>query len=472
MSDEVPEEDRAADPRPELGPDDAIRAVVQRADCAANVVVLEVRVPGRTSLVIVGAPKSGGARAAAGLVSREARQAIWGARLPPASVRERPREDALFGSYVVALGESEALVEQRGDLRIVRAHGGRVVVTDETKATSREDFVAASDATRASWEARGLALLEALAADAIELHRQELVKLVDKGLGRVQRRREAIVADLGKIAQADVLASQAQWLVGEAARTPRGATKMVVTDWSSGAAVEMIIPLDPAKSAREQVEAMFKRAKRLRLGGKIAEERLAQAEAAANALEDAIVRIRAAEGIAAMDEAARDAKKAAPRDVTIPQSGTATTTGTTGKRRAAAGKPKRMPFRTFVGRSGKKLLVGKGGADNDELTLHVAKPHDLWLHAKDRTGAHVIVQLGKGQTCGAEDLVDAAHLAAHFSDAREESIVDVQYTPKRYLRKPKGSAAGFVVVDREKVLALRVDRAILTSLLEREEVLL
>ena len=128
-----------------------------------------------------------------------------------------------------------------------------------------------------------------------------------------------------------------------------------------------------------------------------------------------------------------------------------------------------MPFRTFLARSGKKVLVGKGAADNDALTLKIAKPHDLWLHAKDRTGAHVIVPLEKNHTCPAEDLIDAAHLAAHFSDAREEKAVDVQYTPRRYLRKPKGSAPGAVVVDREKVLLLRFDAALLRALLERED---
>ena len=82
----------------------------------------------------------------------------------------------------------------------------------------------------------------------------------------------------------------------------------------------------------------------------------------------------------------------------------------------------------------------------------------------------MIVPRTKGQTCPAEDLVDAAHLAAHFSDARDEKAVDVQYTPKRYLRKPKGSAVGAVLVDREKVLPLRFETALLRALLEREEV--
>src|SRR5207302_5168482 len=103
---------------------------------------------------------------------------------------------------------------------------------------------------------------------------------------------------LAKIAQADKLAAQAQWLVGEAARVPRGATKLVVTDWSSGEGVPIEVPLDPARSAREQVETMFKRAKRLKLGGRIAEERLAHAEVQAMAVAEALEAVRSAASLA------------------------------------------------------------------------------------------------------------------------------------------------------------------------------
>jgi predicted ribosome quality control (RQC) complex YloA/Tae2 family protein len=129
-----------------------------------------------------------------------------------------------------------------------------------------------------------------------------------------------------------------------------------------------------------------------------------------------------------------------------------------------------VPYRTFVGASGATILVGRGAADNDALTLHVARAHDLWLHAKDRQGAHVVVPLDRGASCPPDLLVEAAHLAAHFSDARDERVVDVQYTPRRYLRKPKGSAPGLVIVDREKVLVLRREDATLQRLLEAERV--
>lgn len=482
--------------------DDVPSAIVQEADCSDRVVVLNVRIPGRTAYVIVGAARRG---ADAGLLPKQARQEVWGARLPPASPRQKGREAALALARVVAIAGGEVFFEphvkprdaedeaeaERGEVealpapevspaprttRCLRVQGGRVVVTDAPRPKDARSFVdvLGSDTERTALEARGVELARALADDSVELHRVDVLRSLDKARQRIERRRAAIAEDLAKIAQADKIAAQAQWLVGEAARVPRGATKLVVTDWSSGEAVPMEVPLDPSKSAREQVEAMFKRAKRLKLGGRIAEERLAQADAQSAAVAGARDAVRAATSLVAIDEAAREAKRRAPRDVTLVEggagAGAGAAAGESPRGRGAKGAaPKRVAFRTFLARSGRKILVGKGAADNDTLTLKIAKPNDLWLHAKERTGAHVIVPLEKGQTCPAEDLVDAAHLAAHFSDARDEKAVDVQYTPKRYLRKPKGSAAGAVVVDREKVLVLRFDAALLRTLLEREE---
>jgi len=472
--------------------DDVPIAIVQEADSAERVVVLRIRVPGRTAFVIIGAARAGGA---AGLLPSGARQELWGGRLPPGSTRQRAREATLSLARVTAIvgGEvffephvkprdGEADTEVDADVtddgsartertRCLRVHSGRVVVTDADVPRGARAFVdvLADAGERAALEERGMALALSLADDSVEIHRADLLRMLDKARLRIERRRAAVRDDLSKIAQADAIAARAQWLVGEAARVPRGATKLVVTDWSSGEAVPMEVPLDPSKSAREQVEAMFKRAKRLKVGGTIAEERLAQADTQGRAIEVALDSVRGAKSLAEMDAAAREAKKRAPRDVMLANGAPGAGAGGASAPKGTKAGGRRVPFRTFVARSGRKVLVGKGAADNDALTLKTAKPHDLWLHAKDRTGAHVIVQLDKGQTCPAEDLVDAAHLAAHFSDARDEKAVDVQYTPRRYLRKPKGSAPGAVVVDREKVLPLRFDAALLRALLEREE---
>ena len=435
-------------------------AFVQEAACAEHVVVLKVRIPGRTSLVIVAHTRSG--PSGAGLLTSEQRRELWGGRLPPGAERQRAREDALEGARVVVVGENEAFVDQRDAARVVRAAHGRVVVTDEAAPAGATPFVAIDDTERARLERRGLELARAVAADMLATRRTEVGRLLERSIGRIVRRRDAIRGDLDKIGQADRIATQASWLIGEAAKAPRGATKLVVTDWSTGEAVPLEVPLDPSKSAKDQVAAMFKRAKRLRLGARIAEERFVQADAQLNSVHNARDAVAGAASLIDIEAALQQAKRAAPRDVSLPN-----TTGP-GKTKAKANAG-RTPYRAFLARSGRRLLVGKGAADNDALTLHVARPRDLWLHAKERTGAHVIVPLDKGHSCPADDLVDAAHLAAHFSDAREEKVVDVQYAERRHLRKPKGSPPGLVIVDREKVLVLRVEAELLRALLEREE---
>jgi predicted ribosome quality control (RQC) complex YloA/Tae2 family protein len=129
----------------------------------------------------------------------------------------------------------------------------------------------------------------------------------------------------------------------------------------------------------------------------------------------------------------------------------------------------RLPYTPFRSASGRPILVGRGGADNDALTTKHARPHDLWLHAKGIPGAHVIVPLEKGESCPPELLVDAATLAAHFSDARGEAVCDVSYVERRHVRKPRKSAPGAVTFDREKVIAVRVEPPRLERLLATKE---
>jgi predicted ribosome quality control (RQC) complex YloA/Tae2 family protein len=114
-------------------------------------------------------------------------------------------------------------------------------------------------------------------------------------------------------------------------------------------------------------------------------------------------------------------------------------------------------------------LVGKGAVDNDALTLTVARPHDLWLHARGLQGAHVIIPRERGSELSPDVLLDAAHLAAHFSSARGEASAEIQHAERRHVRKPKGFAPGAVRVDRERVLLLRVEPERLKRLLASEK---
>ena len=115
----------------------------------------------------------------------------------------------------------------------------------------------------------------------------------------------------------------------------------------------------------------------------------------------------------------------------------------------------RRPYRVFLSADGDRILVGKGGRDNDETTLKIAGPNDLFLHVRGTPGAHVIVPLGKGEQIREQTLLDAGHLALHYSRMRNATAADVSYTPRRNVSKGKGTKPGLVTVRQEKVLRVR-----------------
>jgi predicted ribosome quality control (RQC) complex YloA/Tae2 family protein len=101
---------------------------------------------------------------------------------------------------------------------------------------------------------------------------------------------------------------------------------------------------------------------------------------------------------------------------------------------------------------GYEIWIGRNAKNNDLLTQKYAFKEDLWLHAKDVTGSHVIIKYQAGKNFPEPVIEKAAELAAYYSRMRTDSLVPVIYTPKKYVRKPKGLPEGAVVVDKEKVI--------------------
>jgi predicted ribosome quality control (RQC) complex YloA/Tae2 family protein len=113
-----------------------------------------------------------------------------------------------------------------------------------------------------------------------------------------------------------------------------------------------------------------------------------------------------------------------------------------------------IPFRLFE-TEGFKILVGKSAQNNDLLTQRHTFKDDIWLHAKDVSGSHVVIKYQAGKVIPATVLEKAAKLAAYYSKRKSDSLCPVLYTPKKWVRKPKGSPPGSVVVEREKVLLVK-----------------
>ena len=107
--------------------------------------------------------------------------------------------------------------------------------------------------------------------------------------------------------------------------------------------------------------------------------------------------------------------------------------------------PERIPgVRHYVSSDGYEILVGRGARDNDNLTFRVARPNDLWLHAGDYPGSHVIVRNPTRKEVPQRTMIEAAQLAGKFSQAGDDAKVVIHYTPRKFLSKIKGAAPGLV----------------------------
>ena len=100
--------------------------------------------------------------------------------------------------------------------------------------------------------------------------------------------------------------------------------------------------------------------------------------------------------------------------------------------------------RSFVSSDGFEILVGKGAKDNDLLTFRVAKSYDMWLHAADYPGSHTIIKNPNRAEIPPRTLVEAAQLAAFYSQAKTQPKAAVHYTQRKFVHKPKGAVAGLV----------------------------
>ena len=114
-----------------------------------------------------------------------------------------------------------------------------------------------------------------------------------------------------------------------------------------------------------------------------------------------------------------------------------------------------------------ELLIGKNNVQNDYVTTRLARNNDVWFHAKDIPGSHVIIRNHQEQRDLSQEVLDfAAHLAAYFSKSRQSALVPVDYTLKRYVHKPNGAKPGRVIYENQKTIYITPDEEAIQQILE------
>lgn len=111
----------------------------------------------------------------------------------------------------------------------------------------------------------------------------------------------------------------------------------------------------------------------------------------------------------------------------------------------------RLPYKEYQLSTGLTIYVGRDGSDNDRTTFDYARPYELWFHTQQCPGSHVVMKFpNKNFEPSKLEIEETAAIAAFHSKARNDSLVPVIYTERKYVRKPRKAKPGLVTVEREK----------------------
>lgn len=220
----------------------------------------------------------------------------------------------------------------------------------------------------------------------------------------------------------------------------REGNKIRLKDYYSEGEPEMEIEVDEGVSLQDEAARYFARYTKAKRAAKEITTRLGQAERETSNLEARKTRLK--EIIASCDEAAL-AAFLGPQE-TVPAKGS--------KRKQT----EKIPgVRRYRSSDGHEILVGRASHTNDKLTFRVARPNDLWLHAADYPGSHVIIRNQTRSEIPHRTIIEAAQLAAKFSQAGDDSKVTVHYTPRKFISKPRGAGPGLVGMSSFKTITVR-----------------
>lgn len=217
----------------------------------------------------------------------------------------------------------------------------------------------------------------------------------------------------------------------QAVKTPAG---FAVTDFYDEAQATIQIPAADKPTAQEAAEHYFKLARKAKNGMATINARLPEIEKEIGEMEGQLARLSP---ITRTEELKPFAMQtAAPQPAR--QNKSKTQPGKKPKEEKLTG------VRRYRSGDGYEILVGRTDRDNDNLTFRVAKSADLWFHAADYPGSHALLRNPQRKEVPMNSILEAAALAAKFSQARENAKVAVNYCEKKFVTKPKGFAPGQV----------------------------
>ena len=263
-------------------------------------------------------------------------------------------------------------------------------------------------------------------AERVKQKGQDLVKTASNGAARLRRKIAAQEQELAESKNRDKWRVYGELITANLYRMERGMSRLTAQNYYDPDCADVDIPLDVRLSPQENAAKYFKKYTKAKTAEKYITAQLEKARVELTYLESVLQELTLAESEQDFNDIRAEL-----------------TDG--GYLRAKGRKQPQRPSkpREFRSTAGLRILVGRNNRQNDRLTAKDAEKWDIWLHTQRIHGSHVILCTGGAQP-DEQSLMEAASLAAYFSQAQDGTKVPVDFTQVKYVKKPAGSPPGFV----------------------------
>ena len=263
-------------------------------------------------------------------------------------------------------------------------------------------------------------------AERVKQKGQDLVKTASNGAARLRRKIAAQEQELAESKNRDKWRVYGELITANLYRMERGMSRLTAQNYYDPDCADVDIPLDVRLSPQENAAKYFKKYTKAKTAEKYITAQLEKARVELTYLESVLQELTLAESEQDFNDIRAEL-----------------TDG--GYLRAKGRKQPQRPSkpREFRSTAGLRILVGRNNRQNDRLTAKDAEKWDIWLHTQRIHGSHVILCTGGAQP-DEQSLLEAASLAAYFSQAQISTKVPVDFTQVKYVKKPAGSPPGFV----------------------------
>lgn len=266
-------------------------------------------------------------------------------------------------------------------------------------------------------------------AERVKQKGRDLLKTATTARDRVRRKLAAQEKELAACLDRDHLRICGELITANLYRMERGQSRLTAQNYYDENCADVDIPLDVRLSPQENAARYFKQYAKAKTAEKYLTAQLQRGREELQYLESVLQELAQAES----EQDFNDIR-------------TELTDGgyLRGRGKKQSGFQRASKPREFCSSAGLRILVGRNNRQNDRLTTKDADKRDIWLHTQKIHGSHVILCTG-GAEPDEQSLMEAASLAAYFSQAQGSTKVPVDYTPVKFVKKPAGAKPGMVI---------------------------